>query len=231
MINSNSKYRSLIVDRHFRFLSGLSVSFTIFFSCRGLFEGIDLLILSWVSFVFVYLLFSWIVISTFHPIEVKKLAKKEDSTGTFIFLFVLGAAVCSLAGIFLLLKTIPKGHNGFLNPKQILSFASVFASWILVHTIFTLRYAHLYYKTDEDNKENETSISYGLDFPGDQGPDYLDFAYFSFVLGMTFQVSDVQITSKCIRRLALLHGCLSFLYNTIIVALSVNIISGIVSGK
>lgn len=68
----------------------------------------------------------------------------------------------------------------------------------------------------------------GLAFPNDPEPDYLDFAYFSFVVGMTFQVSDVQITSSQIRRLALLHGLLSFGYNTVIVALSINIISGFI---
>jgi uncharacterized membrane protein len=68
----------------------------------------------------------------------------------------------------------------------------------------------------------------GLDFPGTTLPDYLDFAYFSFVLGMTFQVSDVQITSPRIRRLALVHSFLSFVYNTIIIALSINIISGVI---
>jgi uncharacterized membrane protein len=68
----------------------------------------------------------------------------------------------------------------------------------------------------------------GLDFLNEKRPDYLDFAYFSFVIGMTFQVSDVTVSSSRIRRLVLLHGLISFLFNTIIVALSINIIAGMV---
>ena len=72
-------------------------------------------------------------------------------------------------------------------------------SWFLIHTIFTLRYAHIFYGDDDEKPEMHAG---GLEFPGDKKPDYLDFAYFSFVLGMTFQVSDVQITSKQLRRIS-----------------------------
>ena len=97
-------------------------------------------------------------------------------------------------------------------------------SWLLVHTIFTVRYAHLYYRNDPDQPEMHVG---GLKFPSEDRPDFLDFAYFSFVLGMTFQVSDVEISSKTIRRIALFHGLLSFGYNTVIVALTINIIAGL----
>jgi uncharacterized membrane protein len=103
---------------------------------------------------------------------------------------------------------------------------AVIISWWLVHTVFTMRYAHLYYTTDEGKK---TPLG-GLEFPGnDKEPDYLDFVYFSFVVGMTFQVSDVEISSKQIRRLAWAHGLIAFAFNTAIVALSINVISGLVS--
>jgi uncharacterized membrane protein len=91
-----------------------------------------------------------------------------------------------------------------------------------------LRYAHFYYCDMDGNDEGKVLKPGGLEFPGDDEPDYLDFAYFSFVIGMTFQVSDVQITSKRIRRLSLMHAILSFAFNTIIVALSINIISGLI---
>lgn len=93
-------------------------------------------------------------------------------------------------------------------------------SWILVHTVFVFHYAHLYYKGDKIKKP--------LDFPGDEQPDYMDFAYFAFVLGCTFQVSDVEITDKKLRKVALFHGLLSFALNTFVIALSINIISGLV---
>lgn len=99
--------------------------------------------------------------------------------------------------------------------------ATLLLSWVLAHVAFALRYAHEWYDTDANSR-----LRRGLDFPGDTHPDYMDFLYFAMVLGMTFQVSDVQITARRPRRLALLHGFVSFLYNTIIVALTVNIAAG-----
>ena len=101
---------------------------------------------------------------------------------------------------------------------------SMLFSWIVVHTTFCFHYTHLYYSDDPANPDTHAG---GLDFPGDQKPDFLDFAYFSFVIGMTFQVSDVQITSVRLRRLALVHGLLSFGLNTFVVALVVNLIAGL----
>lgn len=121
-----------------------------------------------------------------------------------------------------------KGLSGnALTINTILSIASVACSWWLVHTIFTFRYAHLYYKSSSKINSEDKYIE-GLEFPNEKEPDYLDFVYFSFVLGMTFQVSDVQITSKRIRRLALIHGILSFAFNTVILALSINVISNLI---
>jgi uncharacterized membrane protein len=94
---------------------------------------------------------------------------------------------------------------------------AVISAWLLTHTAFTLRYAHLYYRGEEIG---------GLGFPGDQPPDDLDFAYFAFTLGMCFQVSDVTIQDRQIRRTALLHAVLSFFYNTAILALALNLIFG-----
>ena len=88
--------------------------------------------------------------------------------------------------------------------------------------VFTFRYAHEWYDLDEQRKAKG-----GLQFPADDLPDYFDFLYFSVVVGMTFQVSDVQVTSRRLRRLVLLHGLLSFLFNTVIVALTVNIAAGL----
>jgi uncharacterized membrane protein len=105
-----------------------------------------------------------------------------------------------------------------------IAVAGMLFSWVLIHTGFTLRYAHIFYG---DHKTKPNTHAGGLNFPGDTMPDYLDFAYFSFVLGMTFQVSDIQITSKRFRRLALLHGLISFSFDTTMIALTINILAGI----
>ena len=90
-----------------------------------------------------------------------------------------------------------------------------------------MRYAHAYYRKRDDDQES--SEGEGVEFPDEKEPDFLDFAYFSFVIGMTCQVSDVQISSRGIRRLALVHGLLSFLFNTVILALTINLSSGLAS--
>ncbi len=94
-------------------------------------------------------------------------------------------------------------------------------SWLVTHAVFALRYAHEYYEARADGARG------GLDFPGKQLPDYLDFLYLAIVIGMTFQVSDVQVTDRYLRQLVMVHGLLSFLFNTIIVALTVNLVAGL----
>lgn len=96
---------------------------------------------------------------------------------------------------------------------------TLFVSWLVTHILFAIRYAHEYYTTSVPG----AGLDGGLLFPGNKPPDYWDFVYFAIVLGMTFQVSDVQVTSRPLRRLATAHGLLAFLFNTIIVALTVNI--------
>ena len=96
------------------------------------------------------------------------------------------------------------------------------ASWLVVHTLFTLHYAHVYYRSLARRPSVEA-----LEFPGKDAPDYLDFAYFSFVIGATAQTADISVSSSEMRRLALLHGMLSFLFNTVILALSINMLASL----
>ena len=133
----------------------------------------------------------------------------------------------TLAGVvfsFVALTMVFSGIKGLPAEARSLYVALVAAtlllSWLVTHVLFALRYAHEYYATDA---APGPGIDGGLEFPGQQPPDYWDFCYFSLVLGMTFQVSDVQITSRKLRRLALVHGLIGFLFNTVIVALTVNI--------
>lgn len=103
-----------------------------------------------------------------------------------------------------------------------LAASTIVLAWCFFNTLFALHYAHAYY----DSADNE-AIPAGLEFPHTETPDYWDFMYFAFVLGMTFQVSDVQIASRSLRRLALLHGLIAFFFNVVIIALTVNVIAGL----
>ena len=132
---------------------------------------------------------------------------------TFSFIAIIG----EFAGIA---KNMPTGPR---NLHLLLVAITLFVSWMMTHTTFAFRYAHEFYEVDPGG----SGISGGLEFPGEKRPDYLDFMYFALVLGMTFQVSDVQITARKFRRLAAAHGLLGFLYNAIIVALTVNLAAGL----
>lgn len=180
-------------------------------------------ILGWDIFCLSLLAFYWIVFFTTPQHHIRKEAANEDPSRIVTFIIILVCTFASMMAVILLL-TARKG-NVFSNQLQLpIALAGMILSWLVVHTLFTARYAHMYY----GNKENDsTTHQEGLEFPDDNKPDFLDFAYFSFVLGMTFQVSDVEISSKKIRRLALMHGLISFAYNTIVVALTINIIAGL----
>ncbi len=177
---------------------------------------------TWNAYVFTVLVLAWITITTADPEEVMKGAKLQDSGRNTIFIFVVGAACVSIFAVGLMLNAAKGLHGVRLTERVVFSLFTVVSSWVLVHTVFALRYAHIYYGTDED--QNRVG---GLEFPDEESPDYLDFAYFSFIIGMTSQVSDVSIHSTHLRRLGLLHGLISFFFNVTIIALSINTVSGL----
>ncbi|HYS18727.1 MAG TPA: DUF1345 domain-containing protein [Candidatus Binatia bacterium] len=148
---------------------------------------------------------------------IRRRAALQDEGQFAILALTVAAALASLGAIFAELGTSivggsrPPGH-------LVLATLTILLSWAFIHTIFALHYAHEFY--------DETS-GRGMVFPGgDPHPDYWDFVYFSFVIGMTSQVSDVAITSKLIRRTVAAHGVVSFLFNAALVALTVNIAAG-----
>lgn len=215
------------VDAHYRLYISLAVAAVVFFFIRDRFSVPEGILFTWSSFALCVIILEWLIIFTCHPREVRKVANLEDSNRTVIFIFVVSAAVVSLGAILYLLKASKNSSDVHVTGHIILSMVSVVVSWWLVHTIFSMRYAHLYYSTNPDGDKKKPLG--GLQFPDEPEPDYLDFVYFSFVLGTTFQVSDVEISSRNIRRLALVHGLIAFAFNTAILALSINVVSGLVS--
>jgi uncharacterized membrane protein len=221
----NNKFFTM--DAHYRLYISLVVAAIVFFFIRTALSTIGVVLLTWSSFSLTIIILDWILLLSCHPKEVRKVASLEDSSRTLIFIFVIVGSLVSLVAILFLLKSDKHLSEAQITGHVILSMASVIVSWWLVHTLFSMRYAHLYYSTDPDG-DKKKPIG-GLDFPGGQEPDYLDFVYFGFVLGTTFQVSDVEISSRPIRRLALVHGLIAFAFNTAILALSINVVSGLVA--
>ncbi|MDO7844812.1 DUF1345 domain-containing protein [Hymenobacter sp. M29] len=163
--------------------------------------------------------------------DIRCVAGTEDLPRTLGFVLVLVAALASLGAVVGLLRGLDKLPAHVCTLHVLLSVAAVVLAWLLVHLVFTLRYAHTYYDQD---RETGRDVG-GLVFPDDQNdpakpklkPNYLDFAYFSFVIGMTAQTADIAIANRELRGVALLHGCVSFLFNTVIVALTIGTVGGL----
>lgn len=158
--------------------------------------------------------------------KIRRRAQRQDEGILVIYILLIAAACVSLLAIVFMLKNGKDLSATLVTLHITLAGMTVVCSWLLIHTVFALHYAHRYYR--DDSKTPQEDFVEGLDFPGKNQPDYWDFLYFSFVIGMTCQVSDVQVTSPSMRRLALLHGVLTFFFNTVILALSINIIAGLV---
>jgi uncharacterized membrane protein len=166
--------------------------------------------------------FVWAVILTTDAKKTRCRAASADPGRTVAWILVLLASSFSVfAGAFVMrnARRIEPDRSALLLG---LCLVAVAAAWSLTHTSYTLRYAHLYYREDDEGEG-------GLVFPGERPPVDFDFAYFAYTIGMCFQVSDVVVTSPQIRRAVLSHAVLSFAYNTVILALALNLLFGFLS--
>ncbi|HVI47020.1 MAG TPA: DUF1345 domain-containing protein [Chitinophaga sp.] len=176
--------------------------------------------LLWDVFALSYIVTGWMVFFKRTVTEIREWARIDDGSRIYVSAIVLLSSFVSLVMVLQLLLSNERITNMYLT----VAIAGILLSWAMVHTTFCFHYANLYY---DDDKIDNTRHAAGLEFPKEKWPDYLDFAYFSFVIGMTFQVSDVQIDSRLIRRTALVHGLISFVLNTFVVALTINLIASL----
>jgi uncharacterized membrane protein len=168
----------------------------------------------------VYIVAVLTVMAGADPANIRRRSALMDEGRIAILVVTAGAALASLGAILAELGDKDTAHN----PRHLaLAVATIVLSWALTHTIFALHYAHEFYA----EKRNPDG---GLMFPGRQEPDYWDFLYFSLVIGMTSQVSDVAVTAKVIRRTVMAHGVVSFFFNATLLALMVNIAASALAG-
>jgi uncharacterized membrane protein len=177
------------------------------------------LLASWDVAVVCYLAWTFRVMGTASVDEIRRRAAIHDEGALIIPLLTGATAIVSL---FAIVAEIGKAPSTLAWEQLVFGMATIALSWLFMHTIFALHYAHEYY-----GERRDAQIG-GLKFPGSQEPDYWDFLYFSFVVAMTSQVSDVQVTSKVIRRVVNIHGVLSFFFNLSILALTVNMLSNLI---
>ncbi len=167
---------------------------------------------------------TYVIVGADHRAMTANASAQEEGEWAVFFITLVGVMVsfAALTRVMAVAKDMPEGleRRAYIGVVAL----TLFLSWLVTHVLFALRYAHEYYQR---SVAMAPKVDGGLEFPGDEMPDYWDFIYFSLVLGMTFQVSDVQITSRKLRRLATVHGLVGFLFNTVIIALTVNIASSL----
>jgi uncharacterized membrane protein len=207
-----------------RLLTGIAVGAAVYLSLARHHGVVIRAVIGWDAGVAV--LSAWIMtmmaLST-HD-HMRRRAARQD-LGRWVILFVvIAGALVSMAALAVIQKSLKAAPGDESVLYLGLIVATIVLSWSLVHTVFTLHYAHGYYGPTDD-LDDEDGLVGGLEFPSETKPDYWDFMYFSYVVGMTAQVSDVQVSGRQLRRLTLIHGVVSFFFNTIILALTINIVA------
>jgi uncharacterized membrane protein len=175
------------------------------------------LLVGWDAAALIYLALVWTAIGGMDATVTARRAAREDPSNSVAALVLQSASVVALVAIAFCLLRAGQAHGSTKAYLIGLGVISVVLSWLTVHTVFMLRYARGYYQQPGG----------GIDFNEASAPAYIDFAYFSFTIGMTFQVSDTNITTTAIRRVALHHALMSYLFGAVILAVAINVVASL----
>lgn len=206
---------------HYKLLIGLAIGAVSVFLLPREWTLPMRLLAGWDIFAALYTAVVYLFVAPCGVDQIKRRAAVQDEGAIAILLLTMVAGFASLAALVVLLGD--KSQQSHEALRVVLAISTIVLSWLFMHTTFTMHYAHEYYG---DRRDERTG---GLHFPGNGKPDYWDFLYFSLVIAMTSQVSDVAITSKAIRRIATMHGVLSFFFNLGILALTINMLASAIS--
>jgi uncharacterized membrane protein len=160
----------------------------------------------------------WMFIPALDGEMTKLTARREDLSSINDDFVVLAASVISLVGVVLSLVAAKHTSTALKAWMTTIAVVTVVISWTTVHTVFTLRYARLYYDAPEG----------GVDFNGESHPDYLDFVYLAFTVGMTYQVSDTNVSDRSIRRAITRHALLGYVFGAVIIGVTINVVGGLI---
>jgi uncharacterized membrane protein len=159
--------------------------------------------------------------------KIQARAAAQDEGQGLTLVLATGAAVASVLAIAIELS-LAKNDHGFIKPLRVgLAFATIALSWFFTHLIFALHYAHEYYAPETCPDQDGHAERGGLGFPGNEPPDYWDFVHFAVIIGVASQTADISFTSKPLRRIGTIHGVLSFVFNTVVLALTINLLAGL----
>ena len=175
------------------------------------------ILLGWDVGALVYLAWTWSAVQGLNPADTAALAKREDPSNAVAELVVLGAGTAMLGAVGFALVKAGQAEGGMKAYLVTVGLLSVVLSWVVVHTVFALKYARAYYSEPVG----------GIEFNEPEPPNYIDFSYYSFTIGMTFQVSDTNITWKAVRRTTLHHALLSYLFGSVLLGLVINVVAAL----
>ncbi len=223
-MTSGGKVKSIRVRRsRLRFVAML-VAGAATFTATGLAGSwVDAPAVGWATAALAYVAWVWLVIARMDPGQTRQHATSEDPSRGVTDLLILIANLASIAAAVAVIVNSHTEDNGSRLSSGALALVCVALSWMLVQTLFTLRYAELYYSPEEDAGGEVGGISFNQDRP----PQYTDFAYLATSLGMTYQVSDTNLGNHRIRAEALKHSLLSYLFGTVILAVTINLVIGL----
>jgi uncharacterized membrane protein len=203
-----------------RLILAMLVGVAGFFFIPFAIPGVMRAAIAWDVGAIVFLAVTFMTVGNSNFEQLKQHAGQTDAQLWIILAIIVVAAVASLASLAFVMQKEPGPNAPSLHARIAVSGVTILISWIFVHATFAIRYAH-YFCSNPARKGKHRG---GLIFPGTERPDFWDFTYYAFVVGMTCQVSDVQVTSSPMRRLTLFHGVLAFFFNACVLALAVNIL-------
>jgi uncharacterized membrane protein len=217
----SARHRARVDTRRAVVRIGISfaVGLAAYLCVRGRLPSAMSTLIGWDMGALTLLALSWGGISNADAEATRQRAGSEDPGRTLVYVIVVTTSSVSLLAATLLLRNTNTLPPEFAGAVAALCLVTVALAWTTTHAAFTFRYAHLYYREDSEGVG-------GVDLPGKEPPTYFDFAYFAFTIGMCFQVSDICVTSRQIRRAVLLHAVISFAYNSIILAFVLNLVFG-----
>ena len=212
---------------HPRLFVAAAVAIALYFLLSGWAGTATRLLIGFDGGAMAFLAAVWVMMAAATPDDMRRRAELEDEGRYTVLILSAAVAIAILLTIVFELHGLKDLRSNLVGLHVALAAGTILLSWFFMNTMFALHYAHGYYG-DADPSSGKYEPMAGLVFPGRPAPDYWDFLYFSFVVGMTFQVSDVQIEDHSLRQDVLAHGVLAFFFNVIILALTINIVAGLI---
>ncbi|VFU11015.1 DUF1345 domain-containing protein [Methylocella tundrae] len=221
-------YPYLTVRGHPRLFAGLALGILVTFLLPANFRLATRLLIAWNIGTWLYFILSAVLVVTSTPESMRRRAKASDE-GRFLVLILTSLAAIASMGAIVAQLGATKDMSGMTKSLHVtLAAATIISAWTFIHLTYALHYAHEYFDELDAEPGKEPHEAGGLKFPGTDDPDYFDFLYFSFIIGVASQTADVEITAKEMRRVSLVHSILSFFFNSAVLALTINIAAGLI---